>query len=42
MDIEKISFEKSNTGDTNNIADAENNLFTAAGVSSLLFNNPKA
>lgn len=42
MDIEKISFEKSNTGDTNNIADAENNLFTAAGVSSLLFNNPRA
>lgn len=42
MDLEKISFEKSNTGDTNNIADAEQNLFTAAGVSSLLFNNEKA
>lgn len=42
MDIDKISFEKSNTGDTNTIADAEQNLFTAAGVSSLLFNNPKA
>ena len=42
MDIDKISFEKSNTGDTNTIADAEQNLFTAAGVSSLLFNNEKA
>ena len=42
MDINKISFEKSNTGDTDTIADAEQNLFTAAGVSSLLFNNPKA
>lgn len=42
MDIEKISFERSNTGDTNTIADAEQNLFTAAGVSSLLFNNEKA
>lgn len=42
MDIGKISFERSNTGDTNTIADAEQNLFTAAGVSSLLFNNDKA
>lgn len=42
MKIDKISFEKSNTGDTNTIADAEQNLFTAAGVSSLLFNNDKA
>lgn len=42
MPINKISFEKSNTGDTNTIADAEQNLFTAAGVSSLLFNNDKA
>ncbi len=42
MDIEKISFEKSNTGDTDTIAEAEQNLFTAAGVSSLLFNNEKA
>lgn len=42
MDIKKISFERSNTGDTNTIADAEQNLFTAAGVSSLLFNNEKA
>lgn len=42
MPISKISFEKSNTGDTNTISDAEQNLFTAAGVSSLLFNNDKA
>lgn len=42
MDISKISFEKSNTGDTNTVADAEQNLFSAAGVSSLLFNNDKA
>lgn len=42
MPVEKISFEKSNTGDTDTIADAEENLFTAAGVSSLLFSNPKA
>ena len=42
MDIDKINFEKSNTGDTDTVADAEQNLFSAAGVSSLLFNNPKA
>ena len=42
MDIKKISFEHANTSDTNTIADAEHNLFTAAGVSSLLFNNEKA
>ena len=42
MDIDKISFERSNTADTDTIADAEQNLFTAAGVSSLLFNNEKA
>lgn len=42
MELDKISFERSNTGDTNTIADAEQNLFTAAGVSSLLFNNEKA
>lgn len=42
MPINKISFEKSNTGDTDTIADAEQNMFTAAGVSSLLFNNSKA
>lgn len=42
MDMDKISFEKNNTGDTDTVAEAEQNLFTAAGVSSLLFNNPKA
>lgn len=42
MPIEKISFDKSNVGDTDTIADAEQNLFTAAGVSSLIFNNAKA
>lgn len=42
MPISKISFERSNTGDTNAVADAEQNLFSAAGVSSLLFNNDKA
>ena len=42
MHIDKISFEKSNTGDTDTIAEAEQNLFTAAGVSTLLFNNNKA
>ena len=42
MPIDKISFEKSNVGDTTTIADAQENIFTAAGVSSLLFNNPKA
>lgn len=42
MSIDKISFEKSNTGDTDTIANAEQNLFTAAGVSTLLFNNDKA
>ena len=42
MPIEKISFEKSNTADTNTVSEAEENLFSAAGVSSLLFNNEKA
>ena len=42
MPIEKISFEKSNTGDTVTIAEAEQSLFTAAGVSSLIFNNETA
>ena len=42
MPVNKISFEKSNTGDIDTVSDAEQSLFTAAGVSSLLFNNPKA
>lgn len=42
MPISKISFEKSNTGDTDTVADAEQRMFTAAGVQSLIFNNEKA
>lgn len=42
MPINKISFDKSNVGDTDTIADAEERLYSAAGVSSLLFNNAKA
>lgn len=42
MPLSKISFERSNTSDTDTISAAEQNLFTAAGVSSLLFNNEKA
>ena len=42
MKLDKISLERSNTGDTNTIADAEQNIFTAAGVNSLIFNNEKA
>lgn len=42
MPIDKISFDKNNTGDTDVVTDAENHLFNAAGVSSLLFNNVKA
>ena len=42
MDISKFDFDHSNTADTSTVADAEDELFTAAGVSSLLFNNPKA
>lgn len=41
MDLEKISFEGSEP-EVDTIAEAEENLFTAAGVSSLLFNNPRA
>lgn len=41
MDINKIGFEKSNTGDTDTVGDATQNVFTTAGVSSLLFNNDK-
>jgi len=42
MPIQKISFERSGAQDPDTIAEAEEALFTAAGVSSLLFNNPKA
>lgn len=42
MKIDKISFERSGVNDTDHIAEAEQQLYTAAGVSSLLFNNIKA
>lgn len=42
MPINKISFEKTHAGDTNTIAEAEQNFFTSAGVSSLLFNSDKS
>lgn len=42
MKTEKISFERSHSDDVDTVTDAENNLYTAAGVSSLLFNNSKA
>lgn len=42
MPISKISFERTHNGDTNTISDAEQNMFTSAGVSSQLFNNEKA
>lgn len=42
MEMDKISFEKSNVGDSDTISEAEQNMYTAAGVSSLLFNNEKA
>lgn len=42
MDIDKTTFERPNSSNSNVIAEAEQNLFTAAGVSSLLFNNEKA
>lgn len=42
MDVNKISFERTNTSKDDTVAEAEQSLFTAAGVSSLLFNNEKA
>ena len=42
MPVDKISFEKTNTAATDTIAEAEQHLFTASGVSSILFNNDKA
>lgn len=37
MDLSKISFEKTHTGDTNEVADAEDSLYSASGISRLLF-----
>lgn len=42
MEISKISFDRTTAGDNDTISEAEQNLFTAAGVSTLLFNNAKA
>ena len=41
MKVDKIGFEKSNTGDTDTVAEATQNIFTTAGVSAQLFNNSK-
>jgi hypothetical protein len=42
LPIDKITFDRNAVGDADTVAAAEQNLFTAAGVSSLLFNNEKA
>lgn len=42
MDIVKYSFEHSDSSDPDTVMESEQNLFTAAGVSSLLFNNSRA
>lgn len=42
MPITKIGFDRSTAGDVDTIAEAERSIFSAAGVSSLLFNNDKA
>lgn len=42
MNIEKIDFNKNGAAEADKVAEAENNIFTDAGVSTLLFNNEKA
>lgn len=42
MPIEKIDFKNSGASETDKVAEAENSILTEAGVSSLIFNNPKA
>lgn len=42
MPISKISFERPNSSDADTVGQAEQNLFSSAGVSSLIFNNDKA
>ena len=42
MDVSKVSFERTHADDVDSVAEAEQNLFSAAGVSSLLFNNERA
>ena len=42
MNIEKIDFKHTGASEADKVAEAENSIFTEAGVSSLIFNNPKA
>lgn len=42
MPIDKISFERTHPGDTDTVSTAEQSIYAAAGVQSLLFSNPKA
>lgn len=42
LPIDKIGFERTHPESVSSVSDAEENLFTSAGVSSLLFNNSKA
>lgn len=42
MQLSKFSFERTHNNDDDTVTEAERSLFTAAGVSSLLFNNDKA
>lgn len=42
MELAKFSFEKSSTSEADTVAEAEKSLFTAVGVSSMLFNNDRA
>lgn len=42
MSIDKISFDRTSTPDSNTITEATNALFSSAGVSSLLFSGDKA
>ena len=37
LDFDDINFESSNTSEFNNVTDAEDNLFTSAGLSSIIF-----
>lgn len=42
MDIEKIDFNKNGAAEADRVEEAQKNIFTDAGVSTLLFNNEKA
>ncbi len=41
MDLQKIGFERTHPGEDDTISNAEQNIFSSAGVSSMLFNNTK-